>query len=162
MEQGNARVRHIQTGRQVSMPMDIVYGPPSLFDRLMSREDDAAFAAPDAGAGCFPPVQICEDERTVHVRALLPGAPLEHLSLTLENGCLILRGILPAPTGRPHRRERPGGPFRREIRLPAPVGAEPAEASLRDGVLTVALPKTAREGKRAIRVHSGSGAGETP
>ena len=38
-----------------------------------------------------------------------------------------------------HRRERSVGSFRREIPLPLPVLREAAEATLRDGVLTVRL-----------------------
>jgi HSP20 family protein len=38
-----------------------------------------------------------------------------------------------------HRKERSDGPFRREIPLPLPVLREAAEATLRDGILTVRL-----------------------
>ncbi len=139
------------------MPTDLLYGLPSLFDRLMSRDDEGAFTTPGIDSGHFPPVQVCEDNDAMRVRALLPGAPLDRLSLVLEKGSLILRGVLPAPTGRHHRRERPTGPFQREIRLPSPVGEAPIDAVLRDGVLTVTLPKAAREKRRAISVHYASG-----
>ncbi len=135
------------------MPTHLLYGLPSLFDRLASREEEGAFATPNVDSGHFPPLQICEDAKNMRVRALLPGADRSALSLTLENNVLIVRGTLPAPKGVHHRRERPTGSFQREIRLPFPVGDAPIDALLRDGVLTVTLPKAAREKRRVISVH---------
>ena len=51
-----------------------------------------------------------------------------------------------------HRRERPVGSFGRAIKLPVEVDAERVEAELRDGVLTVVLPKAESAKPRKIAV----------
>jgi len=53
-----------------------------------------------------------------------------------------------------HRRERPVGEFARVLRLPAEVEADHVEAELRDGVLSITLPKAERARPRKISVAS--------
>ena len=53
-----------------------------------------------------------------------------------------------------HRRERPAGSFIRVLRLPVPVDAGRVAAEMRDGVLTVTLPKAASAKPRKIEVLS--------
>ena len=134
------------------MPMHLLYDLPTVFERLMNGKEDRAFAAPHNNSEHFPPVQVCEDEEVMRVRALLPGASLDQVSLSLENGVLIMRGVVPAPKGRHHRRERPTGLFQRAIRLPFPVAEGSVDAVLRDGVLTVTLPKAVHKHRRAIHI----------
>ena len=51
-----------------------------------------------------------------------------------------------------HRRERPLGSFTRVLRLPTDVDADNVEAQLRDGVLTLRLPKAENVKARKITV----------
>jgi HSP20 family protein len=51
-----------------------------------------------------------------------------------------------------HRRERGSGRFRRSIGLPIPIDAERVEATLKDGVLTLTLPKSQSAKPRKIDV----------
>ena len=53
-----------------------------------------------------------------------------------------------------HRREREGGAFRRAFELPAAVDADQVEATHRNGVLMLRLPKTAEAKPRQISVRA--------
>lgn len=112
----------------------------------------ASYAAGEAAGTAFPSVQVCEDASYVHMRALLPGAALSSISLEVRGAKLVLRGELPAAKGRYHRHERQVGSFCRAIPLPAPICDGPVEAVLRNGVLSVTLPKAEPIARRSIRV----------
>jgi HSP20 family protein len=51
-----------------------------------------------------------------------------------------------------HRRERGTGEFARFVTLPMEVNAEQVEATLKDGVLTIVMPKSAMARARKITV----------
>jgi Molecular chaperone (small heat shock protein) len=135
------------------MDMPVFYGAPSLLDRLM-EEDDLDFNG--FASQHFPPLQIFEDEMMLYVRACIPGVSLEDVSLTLKGAVLLIEGSVPSPGGRCLRQERACGPFVREVQLPCEVGGDAVEAVMRDGLLTVHLPKIAKkDGKRTILVENG-------
>ncbi|SBW02730.1 Heat shock protein Hsp20 [uncultured delta proteobacterium] len=140
--------------------LPLIYGFPTLLDRLMDQTDFLPLPAPqEVSARHFPPLQIFEDENALHVRASVPGISLENLQLILDSKTLSLRGVIPFLPGRHLRRDRPAGPFKRDIRLPFPVQADAIRAAVRNGVLTVTLPRTPLTKKRIIPV---SGATRVP
>lgn len=108
--------------------------------------------------GVYPLVNISEDNEHVYVRAELPGVRPEDLEITIEDQSLILRGERRIPTEEKkvnyHRRERESGFFRRMLRLPTPVIAQNAQATCKDGVLTITLAKPEEIKPRQITVKS--------
>ncbi len=132
----------------------LLYDLPHILDRLMDQEEcrGVICAGERLSHGPFPPVQIIENERSMQVRALLPGIPRSSISLELLNGTLVIDGELPAATGRYHRHERPSGRFHRVIDLPCPVAEGQVQAILRNGLLTVTMPKGAPCLRRSINV----------
>ena len=136
----------------MSANLPMIYACPSLLDLLMTQQYYGPLPSPEAmGASHFPLLQIIEDERFLYVRAILPGVTLNTCSLVLDGDILILRGTLPVSPGNPLRMERSSGPFKREIPLPRPVVPNGITAIMRNGLLTVTLPKAPRE-KRSIPV----------
>jgi HSP20 family protein len=89
-------------------------------------------------------VYLTADE--VVVRASVPGVKAEDIEITLMENQLTLSGTYgPALRNVAYRvYERPVGRFVRTVTLDVPVSSQSAEASLQDGVLTVALPKKKR------------------
>lgn len=76
--------------------------------------------------------------------AELPGVAKEDLNIRIQGNYLELGGSrkADAPEGyRAHRVERGTTTFTRSFTLPADVDAERVEAVLRDGILTMRLPK---------------------
>ena len=89
------------------------------------------------------------------MRAELPGARAEDVHVSVDNDILTVRGErkLEQEDKRAgyHRIERSYGSFARSFALPANVDGEHVDAEMRDGVLTVRLPK------KRIEVKSGGG-----
>lgn len=138
--------------------LSLIYGCPSLLDRLMNQAEQYPVPAlREARSRHFPPLQIFEDGETLYVRAAIPGVPLENVMLTLESGTLVLRGVIPPLPGRHLRCERPTGPFRRKIALPFPVDAASISAVVQHGLLSIAIPRCPKTGKRTIPVQTEAG-----
>ena len=135
--------------------LPLIYGCPSLLDRLMDQAEHHPVPAPHGlSARHFPPLQMFEDDGALYVRAIIPGVPLENITLTLEPGMLVLQGVIPHMPGSHLRRDRPCGPFRREIVLPFPIEAESVSAVVRYGLLTITMPRNPSGKKRTIPVRT--------
>ena len=101
------------------------------------------------------PMNVWEDDDALHVDLELPGWSMDELEVTVLGDELTLRGERSAESSENvtfHRRERSTGSFRRVLRFPTDVVAEKVTASLRDGVLTVTLPKAEVAKPRKINV----------
>lgn len=110
----------------------------------------------DQPRGFAPAVDIFEDTDAIHVKAELPGVKSEDVKIDVENNVLTLRGERKLERRDEkdsyHRVERSYGAFARQFMLPRTVDAEKIEAELKEGVLTVRLPKRAEVKPRQISV----------
>jgi HSP20 family protein len=105
-----------------------------------------------------PAVDITERSDAYLVAAELPGIGIEDIEITFQDGLLTIQGECHAVTGdKVHRSERRYGAFRRSITLPSHVRADKIEASAKDGVLQVVLPKAQEAHARRINVSAGKG-----
>jgi len=139
------------------------------FRREMSRMLEAR-ASGDGGAGdggearrWHPRANVHETADDVRVSVPLPGVDPARLEVAVEGGVLRIAGERPAPElsaeakeGSFVRAERIRGPFLRRVELPVEVEADKVEASYRQGVLEVVLPKAAAARPRRIQVRSES------
>lgn len=133
--------------------LSLHYGCPSILDRLMEETGENSLPMPQGtGATHFPPVQMVEDELALHVRIIIPGVPADEIQLTLDAGVLSVQGRIALLPGRHTRRDLPVGPFRRDIRLPAPVSADGVQAVVTHGILSVTLAKMPNSYRRSIPV----------
>src|SRR3954462_8901726 len=111
---------------------------------FVALQEASEMAAGEAGAW-LPPVDLCESDECVTVRVELPGVRAEQVEVSLTNEELRVRGRKRkgAPRGvtRHLCSERSFGQFARAIPLRWPVRKDGATAELKDGVLTVRLPK---------------------
>jgi len=99
-----------------------------------------------AGRTYVPNVDIVEQEDKFLLLADMPGVRPDDLEINYERGELTLRGRV-APRQDPERtdyllREYGVGDFDRSFRIGEGIDADKIEAELRDGVLTLHLPKT--------------------
>jgi len=105
----------------------------------------------------FPAVNVWQSDNEVFAEAEIPGVKAEDLDISVVGDELTIKGTR-QPAGESkaafHRRERGTGSFARIIRLPVDVEAEKVQASLRDGVLTLTLPKAEAAKPRRITVTS--------
>ena len=116
-----------------------------LFDDAFSRSGGPREVESLASSGWRPPVDLFEAADRYVLRVDLPGLGPGEVQLQAEGTTLTLRGerrVDPA-VGRDAflRLERPTGPFVVQIVLPPSVERAGIQASQRDGVLEVVLPK---------------------
>ena len=127
--------------------------------QVTKREQETLRGEPvRAGRTYVPAVDIIETDDRLTLLADLPGVKAEDLDITYEQGELTIHGKV-----RPRQesgtqfllREYGVGDFYRSFRIGE--GLDPArfEAQLKDGVLTLTMPKTAELTPRKITVKSG-------
>jgi HSP20 family protein len=128
-----------------------------LRDLLALHEQLGQLVGTDA-PGWTPPVDLYETPSEFVLTAELPGLSRDRIELHAEDSRIVIRGSRPAGPGREipceqfHRVERGHGTFQRAFALPEPIDVEAVSADLRDGVLTVTLPKMRDRGARRIDV----------
>jgi HSP20 family protein len=107
-----------------------------------------------------PPVDIAEEKDRIVITAELPGFKENDISIQTENGMLTIAGERKFDQENNdrnyHRVERSYGQFVRSFSLPNNVDRERIQATFRDGLLEVDLPKREDAKPRQIRVTAGS------
>ena len=134
------------------------YRPAGLLDDVesLAREiwDSWPFAFPD---GFTPSLDIYEKDDHLVVKTELPGIKKSDLDISLEDGVLTIKAekkqeeVTEEATY--YASERAFGEYSRAISLPFPVDAEKVAASLKNGLLTVKLPKAEEAKPRRIEVN---------
>jgi HSP20 family protein len=104
-----------------------------------------------------PPVDIEETEDAWVIEAEVPGVRREDVHVDVQDNELAITGEIKERerTGILRRRTRKTGEFEFRVTLPGQVDAERIDANLRDGVLTVRIPKPEQARPRRIDVTSG-------
>ncbi|MDR1656376.1 MAG: Hsp20/alpha crystallin family protein [Deltaproteobacteria bacterium] len=103
-----------------------------------------------------PLVDIWENEQGLTVVADMPGVTAEGLSVDLKDSVLTIFGkvVQEVPERRSLRREYEVGDYYRQFSLSEQINQEKITAAIKDGVLTVTLPKLAPAQPRKITVVS--------
>jgi HSP20 family protein len=106
-----------------------------------------------------PAIDISETKDELVVSAELPGVKEKDIHLSIVEDTLSLHGQRMSDhqvkDEHYHRIERWSGSFERHIQLPIPVQADRVQASYRDGVLEVRLPKVEEVKPREIKIQVG-------
>ncbi|MDR2612802.1 MAG: Hsp20/alpha crystallin family protein [Deltaproteobacteria bacterium] len=103
----------------------------------------------------YPPIDIWEDERGIHIEAEMPGVDASGLSVDLkENTLTILGKVPPKPqtTAKLLKEEFEVGDFYRQFTVSDLIDQEGITAKIKDGVLALDLPKQAPAQPRKIQV----------
>ncbi len=111
-----------------------------------------------ARAAAWPPVNAFETKDAFVYRAEVPGLGENDVSVYVEEESLVLRGERKSavPEGYQVRlRERAPVAFTRKLPLPGRVEGEGVTATVKDGVLTITLPKAKDTLPRQIAVKAG-------
>ncbi|MBR0773436.1 Hsp20/alpha crystallin family protein [Bradyrhizobium diazoefficiens] len=92
-----------------------------------------------------PAVDVAESDKAYEITAELPGLDEKNIDVKLANGGLTIRGEKKEQTEETKKdyyvSERRYGSFERYFPLPDDVNAEKIEATFKNGVLKVVLPK---------------------
>lgn len=106
----------------------------------------------------MPRVDVIEDDTGINIQADLPGVPKEKLSLRVEGETLQIEGEITsdAPAGMEAIYAEVQVPrYRRAFTLSRELDTGKIDAVLKDGVLTLRIPKAAHAQPRRIEVKAG-------
>jgi len=106
-------------------------------------------------AGWQPPVDLYETTDAYVLTAEIPGMDRDDIDIQTGEGHLTLSGVRQERAmacEQFHRLERGHGSFQRTFQLPLPIDAAAVTADLKDGVLTVRIPKLAGPSTRRIPI----------
>ena len=123
---------------------------------LTNASPSSADAEPQRAV--LPAVDVFEDTAGITVLADMPGVPKEHLELKVEGDALLIEGAVqpntPADLEAVYAELRVPR-YRRSFTLSRELDSSRIEAHLKDGVLTLRIPKQAHAQPRRIAVTAG-------
>jgi HSP20 family protein len=106
----------------------------------------------------YPPLNAWEDDDNLYVEAELPELELSDLEIIVNgDNQLSIKGERKQPEqgeGMWHRQERGHGSFSRVGELPQYVDSDKVTADLKQGVLTITLPKRKEAKARRVEVNA--------
>ncbi len=101
-------------------------------------------------------VDMYETEKELVVKAVLPGFTSDDVDVEVTGDTLTIKAERKEERDERrygwHLRERRYGAYRRSLRLPVEVKGKKAEATLKNGVLTVRLPKAKPSPIESIKI----------
>jgi HSP20 family protein len=111
------------------------------------------FGSPSVGAG-WPSVEISDTDKEIKVTAEMPGLEEKDIDVLLNDGVLTLKGEKRSEREDNERQfsERFYGRFERRIPLGVDVKEDQVDASFKNGVLSVTLPKTDKAQSQVKRI----------
>ena len=105
----------------------------------------------------LPRVDIAETEKEFSIKVEIPEVSKEDVKVTAENGVLTIRGERKQEKEEKgkkfHRIERCYGCFTRSFTFPDNVDETKIEASFKDGILKLQIPKTLKAKPKSIDIN---------
>jgi len=139
---GNLR-RTLSTMETLRREMGSLLGESAAAQRSDGQWDD------------WPSTSLDDKGDALVVKADVPGISEKEIEITVTGDTVTIRGKRDAdvPKGYSvHRKERSSFTFARSYRLPAKVDSDKAQASVKNGILEMVLPKAAESQPRKITV----------
>ena len=99
-----------------------------------------------------PAVDIVEDDNGLVLSADLPGATRDGLDIGIEEGILTIKARTSESASEVVFRDAGHTGYQRRFQLPDNLDLEKVDASLKDGVLTLTIPKSEAARPRRIDV----------
>ncbi|MBM4327310.1 MAG: Hsp20/alpha crystallin family protein [Deltaproteobacteria bacterium] len=125
-----------------------------LFDSFFGS--DWFLSGPYSGRKFVPAFDISETENEFVVKAELPGVDTKEVQVNLTGNVVTVSGEKKEEREQKsesvHRVERAYGSFTRSFTIPGDIQEDKAEASYKDGVLTLKLPKAESSKKKTIKI----------
>ncbi len=136
------------------------------FDRWASLRDEmnSLFELPSMGSfarqtqlfgGWSPALDLYQNNDNVIAVVELPGMRKDDIDISLHDGMLTIAGERERTSDEgenAERTERFSGKFRRSVSLPTRVDAGKVNASYKDGILTITLPKAEEAKPKKVEV----------
>ena len=122
------------------------------FFRAEAQEDSDLYAP-----NWLPALDVAEQDDEYLVKVELPGVGKDDIKITIQDNILTVRGEKKAEVETKkmnlHRVERSYGSFQRSVTLPASVQGDKIDASFKDGILSITVPKAEEVKRKQIVVN---------
>ncbi|MHC4488104.1 MAG: Hsp20/alpha crystallin family protein [Planctomycetota bacterium] len=109
---------------------------------------------PFAGYKAWPAIDVAEEEDAIVVRAEIPGCKAEDIDISVYGNTLTISGEKKLSEEKKEKGyyhvESTYGSFRRELTLPTDVDQDKIDATCKNGVLSITLPKA--EKAKAVKI----------
>lgn len=147
-----------------SMHEEAVSPSPSFEEEFSAMEAEMAADPATSGDGGDAQegqlaLDVYQTEDTIVIKSTIAGVSAEDLDVSLSNDMVTVRGIRRdcdvVNADRYFYQECYWGPFSRSVILPVEVDAESAVASIKNGIMTISLPKMKKDIAHKITVTEG-------
>lgn len=126
----------------------------------LRREMNGLFSSygKNAGAATYPLLNVYDGKDVIVVMAELPGLSKEKVTITFSGGVLTIAGkhkiLEKVKNMTAVRKERSEGDFEKTLNIPSKIDQEAINASFKDGILTVTLPKAEEAKPKTISIEA--------
>lgn len=124
------------------------------FDRYFEGSFPLGFAS--EGEEWLPAFDICENDKEYLIEGEIPGMDSKNIDISLDEGVLSIKGEKKREKEEKdenyHIIERRYGSFQRKFILPEDVVADKLDATYKNGILKLTLPKTEKVEAKKIKV----------
>jgi HSP20 family protein len=101
-------------------------------------------------------VDVYQTDKEIVIQSAIAGVETENIDVFIENDLVSIKGNRVKPCDDEEKsyfyEECYWGPFSREIILPAEVDPSRINATMKQGILTIKIPKIERERKRKVNI----------
>ncbi|MBK7748308.1 MAG: Hsp20/alpha crystallin family protein [Candidatus Obscuribacter sp.] len=127
---------------------------------IMSSDPERSWAFPLGTGSYIPRVDIDTTDNLLKLTAEVPGIDEKNLDVTVTDEAVSIKGEKQAEEKKTNSKdfqsiERHYGSFERTVALPCKIDKDKAEAKLKNGILTVTLPRLLEEKSPAKRLTIG-------
>ena len=125
-------------------------------DRMWDSFFEGGTLRGEEGREWLPSLDVAETKNEIVVKAEVPGLEPKDIDISLSDGLLTIKGEKKQEREEKeenyHLVERSYGSFARSIRLPNEVQSDKINASYKNGVLKIVLPKSEEAKKKEIKI----------
>ena len=103
------------------------------------------------------PLEMKATENDFTLKAMLPGLSAEEINIRYEDGVLTIDGEFTSINEEGKEclfSEMPVGRFSRSIEIKEPIVVDKIDASMKDGILTILIPKAEEAKPKTIKINA--------
>lgn len=132
------------------LPQAEITEEKSDFDKILDNEERWIEAEGQLAIDCY------QTKEEIVIQAAIAGIKPDELDVTIEKDVITIRGLRERTAGDEERnyfyQECYWGQFSREIIMPEETDPSRATAEMKEGILTIRIPKIGKEKKRKINI----------
>jgi HSP20 family protein len=142
--------------RRYSIPT--VWREMDRLQREMNRLFETSYPSRLHSAPAYPAMNVWTNEEGLQITAEVPGVSPKDIDISVVGDTLTLSGVREPDElkegARYHRQERGYGNYSRSLQLPFSVNVDKVEATFKNGILSIVLPRAEEDKPKKITIKS--------